>query len=630
VTALAAVLRPGGPAPLEACQRILAAQAVYGRLPPATWSGDIATLGQRLFPLLPQDRFSPGPVALAGGGAIVADVRLDNREEIAGQLGLTPAAAGALSDCAILARAWDSWGEGLLDRIVGDFAFALWDAREARLVLARDAFGQRPLHIHQGHGFVAVSSMPMGIFAVMDSQPVPNESRLADLLALNAEDGPASFFEGIDRIEPGAVVSIGDSGVRARRWYAPPRRPVRLAGPDSYVEALREHLDRAVSARLRGAGALVGSHLSSGWDSSAVAVTAARLSRPGGGRVAAFTSAPREGYDGPDPPYRRLDESAIAAEVAAGEPNIEHVLVRGCARSPLEPLDRLSVLCGRPVVSPCNQVWLDEICRRAAAMGVSVLLTGDLGNESLSDTGMGWLADLAHGGRWLAWARAGGRALAAGTMRPAGLLRVSLAEEPDSSLSRWLRRRRGEWVGPRGAHSALTAQRYRQVRRPFPGRDSFEQRLAAATAIDRGPINKGVLAAFGVDLRAPLMDRRLVEFCLNLPGEEVMRGGRRRDLARRALADRLPPMVLDEARTGYQGGDWHEGLSAAEVGAEIERLAQVPMAARLVDVARLRRLVSDWPAGGWNDGRVQAEYRLALLRGLAVGRFVGASLRPNV
>jgi asparagine synthase (glutamine-hydrolysing) len=70
--------------------------------------------------------------------------------------------------------------------------------------------------------------------------------------------------------------------------------------------------------------------------------------------------------------------------------------------------------------------------------------------------------------------------------------------------------------------------------------------------------------------------------------------------------------------------DWHERLTAArgEVAEEIERLAACAPAARALDLARLRRLVADWPSGGWERAEVSSPYRLALLRGLSAGHFL--------
>jgi asparagine synthase (glutamine-hydrolysing) len=630
VTALAGVLRRGGAPPREACDRILQGLAPYAAAEPRTWSDGVVAIGERLVALLPEDRFCAGPAPLEGGGALIADVRIDNRDEVEGLLALPSEQARRISDQSLLARAWDRWGEGLLDRVIGDFAFAVWEAAKRRLTLARDAFGWRPLHYHHGASLFAFASMPMGLHALAEIPVALDEARLAAFLALDDETGPASFFAGVERVEPGGLVRLERGSAGRRLWYSPPRRTHRPGTPDDHAAALREHLDRAVACRLRGAGPRVGSHLSSGWDSAAVTVTAARLRAGAGGRVLALTAAPRQGYDLPDPPGRRGDESVVAARVAAEYDNIDHLVVRACGRSPLEGLDRTSRLLGRPVLNACNQVWLDDIGRAARSAGVKVVLSGEFGNEGLTDGGEDWLADLAAARRWSRWLIEAAKALAGGEMRVGGVLRVTFAGDGESAFWRWVRRRR-EWVGPPGAHSPLPPALWRDASRTDPRDDAFGRRLRAATSIDAGPFHQATLAAFGIDHRAPLMDRRLVEFCLNTPREQVFRNGRSRALARRALADRLPPLVLDQVAKGYQGIDWHEGLEAArrEALALLARLPGVPPAARLLDLSRLRGLLERWPDGGWNEGRVFTEYRLALLRGLSAGQFIQSTLRTN-
>jgi asparagine synthase (glutamine-hydrolysing) len=631
VTALAGAWRPDGEPARATCDRMLAAMAPYASAQPRLWSEGPFALGERLTSLTPEDRFCEGPAPLAGGGALVADVRIDNREDVEAMLNLRREEARRLSDQSVLARAWDRWGEGLLDRVIGDFAFAAWQAPARRLTLARDAFGWRPLHYHVGpSSFFAFASMPMGLHALAEVPVAIDEARLAGFLALEDETGPASFFLGIERVEPGALVRFEGGAVSRRVWYAPELRPLRLASPDDYAAALREQLDRAVACRLRGAGEAVGTHLSSGWDSAAVTVTAARLTAASGGRVIAFTAAPREGYDLPAPPGRHGDESLIAAAIAAGHANIAHRVVRPGPRSPLDGLAGTGRLLGRPVMNACNQVWLDEIGRTARSERVKVMLSGEFGNEGLTDGGEDWLADLAAERRWARWLLEAAKALAAGEMRIGGVLRVSFGGDGESAFWRWVRRRR-EWVGPPGAHSPLPPALWRQTRRTEAHADAVQRRLRAARSMDVGPFHQATLAAFGVDHRAPLMDRRLVEFCLATPRDQIFRHGRARALARRALADRLPPPVLDQPTKGYQGIDWHEGLGAArrEARALASRLSSVPTAARLLDLSRLAGLLDDWPEGGWNRGKVFVEYRLALLRGLSAGQFIQSALRAN-
>jgi asparagine synthase (glutamine-hydrolysing) len=612
---------------------MLAALAPYGPHACGQWSeGDIA-LGRRLFRTLPEDRHDGGPVALESGGWLVADVRLDNREELERDLAIAPSRARRMADAALLALVWARWGHACFERLVGDYAVAIWEPHRQRWVLARDPLGHRPLNYHRSRTFFAFASMPVGLHVLTEAPPTPDEATLAAFLALLPEEGSATFFKSVERVEPGGLVVVDHSGVACRRHYAPAIKPLRLSSPGAYAEALREHLDRAVEAQLRGAETGSGTHLSSGWDSGAVAATAARLLAPRGGRVTAFTAAPRAGYAGPDPSGRHGDESSGARAVAALYPNMDHVVVRGDVRSPLADLDRDIALSGRPALNPCNHLWVNDLNAAARARGLSVMLTGDFGNVGLSDDGQDALAELFLTGDWRRWWNLGRAAVQAGALGPAGVVAASL-EHAAPALVATARRLAGRRTARPGAHSPLPPQGWFRLAgaggagRP-PGR--IARRLAALTRLDPAAYGKAALAAHHVDMRDPLTDRRLIEFCLSVPVDQLIAGGRLRGLARLALADRLPASILDSRTRGYQAADWHEGLTGdrATVARDIERLAALPAAACLFDIDRLRALATNWPAGAWHGEAAIEDYRMALLRGLAAGRFLTRTLGAN-
>src|SRR5262249_35095995 len=178
------------------------------------------------------------------------------------------------------------------------------------------------------------------------------------------------------------------------------RRRSALPRPEDYSEALRELLDQAVSCRLRGTGD-VGASLSGGFDSGAVVATAARLLAPSGRRVIAFTGVPREGYEGPAPPGRIIDERANAAATAALYPNVEYVVVRNEACSPLADRDRTLLLFGRPVGGLCAAGLAQSYANAVRKRKLKVMLTGAGGHLGLSYDGMELLPKLFRSGRWL-------------------------------------------------------------------------------------------------------------------------------------------------------------------------------------------------------------------------------------
>jgi asparagine synthase (glutamine-hydrolysing) len=645
VTALAGIWNfAGDPAARESCARMLSAQAVYGPHGTNAWADGGVALGRALFRSLPEDRFDRQPLAGAEGRfRLVADVRLDNRDELAEALGFDGAAARTMADAQFLLAAWERWGERAFDRLLGDYAFALWDAAERHLVLARDPLGMRPLHYHRAAAFVAFASMPKGLHALADVPLAPDEATVTDLLARLPECGPGSYFAGISRVEPGHFVVVGARGAEVRRHWQPVRNTLRLASADAYAEALRAEFDRAVGARLRGADGRVASHLSGGRDSGAVTATAARLLAASGGTVTAYTSVPREGYAEPDPAGRMGDEGPLAAATAALQPNIEHVLVRTGGQAMFERLDRDFYLFERPLHHLCNQQWVSAINDAARDRGGGILLTGQIGNVTISYAGIEWLAQLAGSGHWLRLAHESRALVRAGRMRWRRAAATSVGPWLPMPVWRLLRRALDGSADPLAGVSAITPQQRLASRidarsaacgtnlSDRPGRDPWETRIAVLRRADPGNYGKGVLGGWGLDMRDPTADRRLVEFCLSVPPEQYLRQGQPAALAARAFADRLPAAVLEGRRKGLQAADWHMALSEdrASLRQEIARLADLPAAGRLLDLPRLAALEERWPAGEWHSREVSAAYRILLLRATSIGHFLRKASPSN-
>ena len=641
MTALGGYWSFGGAAdPARECERMLAAQQVYGREPAAVARDGRIALGRRLYRLLPEDRFDRGSITDAGGSQILAaDVRLDNRAELCGDLGIGAGTAETLSDSAILLRALVKWDAGAVDRLLGDFAFAWWDGARQRLLLARDAAGQRPLHYHAGDGFFAFASMPKGLHALAEVPRAPDRQAMLDFLALIPETGPESYFTGVHRLLPAHLAIVTRGGIETRRYWNPPRHALRLPRAEDYEEALREQLDRAVACRLRGAGQEVAAHMSGGLDSCAVATTAARQMAAGGGRVIAYTAVPREGFRGTGLGGNIADEGPMAAQVAALHPNIEHVLMRSAGKTPFDDLERYFHLNERPMLNLCNGVWWNAILDDAKARRLSVLLTGQNGNMSISYDGMHYLPQLLREGRLLRLS-----SLLLGLVRSktrvGTLAAATLGPYLPGSLWKRVRKLRGRGTGLTGYTAVHPDQADALARRAAqraldpayrPRKDGHDARMWVFGRVDQGNYNKGTLGGWGIDMRDPTADRRLFEFCLSVPLEHYLTGGVPRSLARRAFADRLPPSVLGERRKGYQAADWYLGLKEGQAQAqeETERFAGIPEAEEVLDLPLLRRLGEG--AGGITSNSVEdvERYRLSLLRGVSAGHFIRKATGSN-
>lgn len=623
----------GASSAIDQCGRMLEVQLAYGPHDGRTAGSDDVAFGRNLHRCLPEDDHDTGP--LSGGGGrylLVADVRLDNRDELLERLGRLSERTSNLSDAAVLLGAWERWGDRTLDLLLGDYAFAVWDRDAHKLLLARDPLGQRSLCYHLGSDGFAFSSMPKGLHALPSVPRRPDLVRMTEFIGGLPHLGPRTYYAGVQRVEPAHIVTVSGRDIDSRRYWNPERRELRLKSFNDYRDAFRAEIDRAVRCRLRGTDGVVATHLSSGWDSSSVSATAARLLAPSGGRVLAFTSVPRPGNASGAPLRRIADEGPIASQTAAFHENMDHVSVEGTAASPVAGLDELLDLFDRPLTNLCNEVWMGRIRREAADREARVLLTGEVGNWTISAAPPTLLADLVREGRWASWWREARAKIRRGDARYRGVLANSFGPWLPAPL--WNLVAPLSLIGKAAGHSALHPGRRMEVARrrsetgamlSRPPRNSFSEVVKGLAEYDFGHFRKGALAGWGIDERDPTGDRRLIEFCLSLPIDMLLKDGIRRPLAKAALSDRLPAAVLEERSKGYQASDWHEGLTRDRLGvaALIEEIASDAEAASVIDVDALRAWEAAWPNSGWEQLSVMARYRTALLQALSAGHFMG-------
>jgi asparagine synthase (glutamine-hydrolysing) len=559
-----------------------------------------------------------------GRRLLVADLRFDDRAGLGERLGLGRPETERLADIDLLWRALLRWGEEAPEHLAGDFAFAWSEGR--RLLLARDALGQRPLYWSRHGQLFAFASMPRGLHALPGLVRAPDLASLARYVAGLPESGPATFFQNIRRVEPGHILVVTDEATRARRYWQPTLEERAFSSFDEEVEAFRAVLDQAVAERLRDAGPVVASHLSGGWDSAAVTATAARLAGPDR-RLLAFTAVPA---DPPHPVDSRsfADEWPLAAATAAHYPNVRHRRVPSAGADIVETLTHAAKFLERPPHNPCNHGWLARIRAAARVGGAHVLLTGEIGNWSISAAPSTILASYLHEGRWRDWAREAAAMLAQRRARLRGVAATSFGPWLPPGLMRRLSGLAAAPTLPIALDEAMLAPLTEEIEaRSFGSlawpRNHRERTLAAYREMDFGAYRKGILTGWGVDKRDATADLRLIEFCLRLPLEMLLGNGTRRPLARAALSDRLPAKVLTEGRKGLQAADWYLDLerSRPAIEALVDEIERHSAAGALVDTGLLRQWIREWPGCDWNRPDHVARYRIGLLVALAAGHF---------
>ena len=582
-------------------------------------------MGRVLRPTLPEDRFDVGPVS-SGDGALVciADVRLDNRDDLRRSLGYSEAQVARLSDAMLMMRCFERWSDGALRELVGDYAVALWNRATETLVLARDFAGQRPLFFSDDGRTLAVASLAKGLHAHPQVPRAVNEERMLQMMLGLPQEGSATFFKQVERVEPGEVTTFSRAQRCSRSFWSAPREEIHFSSPSDYADALNEKLDAAVRARLRGSHNKVATHLSAGLDSSAVtAATALASDAP----ILALTSYPaRKSLSVPE--GRFGDESALAHATAKLYPNIEHRLVRIGANLDLANLRHRLTLFERPDLNLPNLVWANRINSEAQADGVEIVLTGQMGNATISHDGIELLGQLISRGRLLqvsaelaAAHSAGvgvrtllrwtaGSLISGGPLRGLGMLGANHRSIlRNSVINPGLLTMAEELLSASSDKSEHAVNRF------------TDQRYEAMRKVDFGTYNKGVLLGWNIDLRDPTADRRVVDFCFSVPSEQYFRKGMPRALIRTALRKRVPDEVRLNRQRGLQSPHWFELLAndRSECRKILKRLANCEVASGLVDIATMERMLDDWPVS--TTDRRLPHYRTGFLRGLVAGEF---------
>jgi asparagine synthase (glutamine-hydrolysing) len=532
---------------------------------------------------LPEAHRERGPLILGDGSLLVACGRLDHREDLCAEL----SCARDATESAIIAAAWEKWNAEAPQHLHGDWSFAVWDARERRLFVARDPFGMTALYHHRGPGFFAFASSRKALFAVPGVVRRLNEFRLAQHLAYWIVDGAATMHEDILRLPPGHHLTVTVDRTDVRQYWFPEHLPdIRMRSYEDYVARFLELYAQAVRVRLRTTGG-VATALSSGLDSGSVTALAMRELRARGETLTAFTSVPLYAEVAKLLPNVIVDEWPLAHETAEWTGS-EHRAVTAEGITPLAALERSLFLHDEPEIAAGNLHWILAMFHDARSAGAGVLLTGQLGNGGVSWTGdqlrvlRGFLR-----GRWIdAWR--GIRQFQ--RQRKTSLARAAWSQlgRPFPAMRKSRQVRRGQ-IGPplaAGFISAEFAARTRIYDRmreagydPFhtarldPRAQRLRYLLPGVTPI--GALWHETGAGFGLDVRDPTADVRLLEFCLGIPDQVYSDATHDRLLIRRAMEGLLPPSVQWSHRRGRQGADIVYRLRADAKNVEVMLLSVI-------------------------------------------------------
>lgn len=419
------------------------------------------------------------PFVHPSGSVIVFDGRLDDREELISSLQGRPEADALVPDPELVMAAYEAFGESFVERLNGDFAFAVFDPARQWLILARDPIGARPLHFFRTRDTFLFASEISALLAHPAVEAKPNLSQLARYVREGRPhdgDVSATLFEGVRSLAPANVAVVTPSRFVVRRyWDFDGARQIRFESPEEYRSGFRFQLERSLRRRMRGLGE----------------VQIAGGDAPLGISMSAAASEIRRG-DVAVTDERRCTLDELAAAVAAAEsPSGVASEVGGM------PSRAGSVLWGPPADAMfLDRTYLVDLAGRFAFAELAAHL-GSSGASEQPGRYRRFAADYlsAHAPFFLT------RGSARGSV-PAWYAE-GLHEVADPAAAEEVRRRDFATHHSRALHGLIRSWR---------------------TVLEMESANK-IGADLGIEVAFPFMDRDLLAFLMAIPGEERSRPG---------------------------------------------------------------------------------------------------------
>jgi asparagine synthase (glutamine-hydrolysing) len=561
------IMRDGAPPPVPDLERMSAALAHRGPDDRGLHCSGPVGLAQTRLSIIGLATGHQPMVSQGGSLALVVNGEVYNYIELNALLAGRGRRPHSDSDSETILLAYAEYGPAFLSELRGMYAFALHDARQRRLILARDRLGIKPLFYTELPDRIAFASEIKALLPLLRREPEINAWALRQFLQNQFAGGEQTIIEGIRRVLPGQALTVDDQLRIERKRYrsaldiGPQRRDARDA-----IEALDALMDELMREHMR-SDVPFGLFLSGGVDS---AVLAAMLHKQGAGRIRSYSV----GYRGATMGDELEQARAVATHFGLDHKELRLDLTRVFGRIP-------------------HTIWAaDELMRDYACLPTSILAEAAQGEVKVVFSGEGGDEVFAGYRRYRPtlverWVK--------GLLRPG----TDGFRTRGQWQRRWARRLMGRDLQAAGAREReLVLRAWRAT--PAGWSDLRRRQYTdLTTALPDNLLVKTdrMLMAFGVEGRVPFLDHRLVELGLALPDDLKIRGHQGKWLLKEWARPYLPPGHLDRPKRGFHVpvGDWLRGERVIQIGRRlaanrgIERWFEAGAVADLIAASRAGR-----------------------------------------
>lgn len=478
---------------------------------------------------------------------ITADARIDNRDDLFAALDIAHADRRTMTDNELILLAYRKWGDSCPERLIGDYAFAIWDERNQNVFCARDHIGVKPFYYYQTSEIFAFASDLRGLIALEGVRSEIDEAEIARYLLYQGpgyNDNTYTFFKNIYKLPYAHKLTANRQAVRTSSYWTPTEYPeIRLASLDDYADALFDVIQQAVNSRLR-TNLHVGAHLSGGLDSSAVAILANRTLKERDHQPDVFSWSPPPGDNSDQTEHGRINAMCLQEGLTPVyiESSVEHGRMMGKLDISLKPSYTAS-----------NE---DLVQQKAVERGIGLMMSGWGGDETVSFNARGLHAELFANRQWRQLEHHFGFHKARSPRKLAGTARrfwknavVPTLPAPMYRFMSYRGLRNGNWTKP-----YINPDFLEYIGPMIRPSEPPKRETPGVKANQFGLFYSGHMtarmeswASFGLEHGLtyvyPLVDRRVLEFIYAIPGHLHHEGGVNRHLYRYTMARIMPKGV---------------------------------------------------------------------------------------
>lgn len=511
-----------------------------------TWCEGAVAFGHQMLAITPESLEEKLPYCHRNSSCtITSDARIDNREELFQKLDIPYYDQKDIPDSILILKAYEKWEKECVKHLLGDFIFVIWDAKKKQILCATDPMGMRTIFYYQDVEKFIFSSEIKGIHALgIERKPNLRKIAMISTLGTLSNDFENTFFENIFVIPAAEIITINPNGLEKHHYWVPDTfSKIKLKNEEEYIEAFQDVFFKAVKARTRSAFK-VASLYSGGLDSSAITVAAGHLLNKEGKIVNALSAVLPDDYKG------KLVDEREYIDMLKGAEGINIQYITDPWRGPFDNLEKLIFHGEKPVYTSRHYLYT-AFAEAADKIGARVMLDGCFGEMGPSFHGDGYYAELFLKGKWIKLAK---ELSLKGNIENLGVLRLLKGEVIKPIIPNYLQDRlhprfdvdqneklsviKGDFIKRQlGEEVEVSKNKSEKFFTTYP--NHLKNQLIACSA-RQSKAGNGFVGYEKVESAYPFTDKRIIEFCLGIPGDMKVHNGYKRYTIRSGMKGLLP------------------------------------------------------------------------------------------